>query len=300
LEAQVNPCLENPYRCISFCRLRHSNVLYKRSLRTNSIDHLKVAYEHGFDIENVEAPILIADGIFGRNFIEVRIDKKHFSKVKIAADIASCDSLLALSHITGHMQTGLAGAIKNLGMGAASRRGKYEQHSGIVPEIDTNFCTGCGLCQSNCPASCIVIKSKEAHILKNSCIGCGECVVVCRTKAIDTKWSETLENLQEKMVEYAYGVVKTLQGRVGYINFLIKVTKDCDCLAMDEPKIIEDLGILASEDLVSIDKASADLVNGMKGKDIFREGYPEVDWMVQLKYAARIGLGDLNYKLEKL
>lgn len=280
--------------------LTDSNVLYKRSLRTNSVDHLKIAHEHGFSIKNIGVPILIADGIFGRNFIEVEIDKKHFSKVKIASDIASCDSLLVLSHLTGHMQTGLAGALKNLGMGCASRRGKYEQHCGIVPEVNPSYCTGCGLCQVSCPAACIIIESKEARILSGHCIGCGECVVVCRTRAIDTKWSETLENLQEKMVEYAYGVMKALKGEVGYINFLIKVTKDCDCLMKNAPRIVPDLGILASEDPVSIDKASADLLNEFNEKDVFKNGYPDIDWAVQLKHASRIGLGSLSYKLKRL
>lgn len=280
--------------------LTDSNVLYKRSLRTNSVNHLKIAYEHGFNMKDVQAPILIADGIHGRNFTEVEIDKKHFSKVKISSDIASCDSLLAASHITGHMQIGLAGAIKNLGMGCASRRGKYEQHSGVVPDVNSELCTGCGLCASYCPASCIVIKSNKVNILKNSCIGCGECVIVCRTKAIDTKWNEVLERLHEKMVEYAYGVVKVLKKKIAFINFLIHVTKDCDCLAKDDPRITPDLGILASDDPVSIDRASADLANEAEGRDIFKEKYPDVEWMVQLEYASKIGLGDLDYKLKRV
>lgn len=277
-----------------------SNVLYKNSRRANSVDHLKLAHEHGFDLENIGAPVLIADGMLGKNYVEVDVNKKHFSKVKIASDIANCDSLLVLSHITGHVQTGFAGAIKNLGMGCASRRGKYEQHSGIVPEVRMRFCTGCGLCRQNCPASCIVIESGKARILKGRCIGCGECVVVCRTKAIETKWSETLENLQEKMVEYAYGAVSVLNRRVGYVNFIIKVTRNCDCLARDESRIRRDLGMLASQDPVAIDKAAADLLNEEGPSDVFKKYYPQIDWTVQLRYAAKIGLGTLNYALERL
>ncbi len=277
-----------------------TNVLYKNSQRTNSVDHLKIAYEHGFGMEKVGAPVIIADGLFGRNYIEVKIEKKHFKTVKIAPDVVSCDRLAVLTHVTGHIQTGLAAALKNIGMGCASRRGKYEQHSGIVPDIEQKFCTGCGFCLSHCPSSAIVMEKGKARILEESCIGCGECILVCRTKAIETKWSETLENLQEKMVEYAYGVIKTLKGKLVYINFLIRVTKDCDCLATDEPSIAKDIGILASHDPVSIDKASCDLLLERNSKDVFREGYPEIDWTVQLKYASTIGLGDLNYKIERV
>ena len=274
-----------------------TNVLYKESRRTNAVDHLKLAYEHGFNFENTGVPVVIADGLWGRNFTDIEINKKHFSKVKIACDIADCDSMLALTRITGHIMTGFAGAIKNLGMGCASRRGKFEQHCGIVPDFNIEHCVGCGLCVVNCPAGCIKLENKKARIDEGSCIGCGECVVVCKTDALTAKWSETLAKLQEKMVEYAYGAVTAVDGKIGYINFLTNMTKDCDCLAKNEPRIMQDIGILASDDLVSIDKASGDIVCGVRNKDIFREQHPEIDWSVQLNYASSLGLGNPDYEL---
>ena len=277
-----------------------TNVLYKQSKRTNAVDHLKLAYSHGFSFQNMNVPVIIADGLRGRNYTDVEISKKRFSRVKVASAITDCDSLLALTHITGHIMTGFAGAIKNLGMGCASRRGKFEQHCGIVPDFNSGECVGCGLCVSNCPADVITLSRGKAKIDEVNCIGCGECVVVCKTEALNAKWSETLANLQEKMVEYACGAIEAVDRRIGYINFLTNITKDCDCLAKDEPRIIEDVGILASNDLVGIDSASAGILNGLKDKDIFRQEYPEIDWTVQLRYAASMGLGDPNYKLRTL
>lgn len=280
--------------------LSDSNVIYKASSRTNSIDHLRIASEHGFNPENIGLPVLIADGLRGRNFVEVPVNGKHFSKIKMASDFADCDSLLAMTHITGHILTGVGGAIKNVGMGCASRRGKYEQHCGAVPEVDASHCVGCGECVGICPAGALSLKNKKITIKKDACLGCGECAVVCKTKAIEIRWSETLENLQEKMVEYAKGVIDSFRSNVGYISFLIKITKDCDCLAKDDPRIVSDLGILASRDPVAIDKASVDLVRASSGKDIFAAGYPETDWSVQLNYASKMGLGSLEYKLEEV
>ncbi|MDP2912600.1 MAG: DUF362 domain-containing protein [Candidatus Omnitrophota bacterium] len=277
--------------------LTDSNVLYKNSMRANSVDHLNIAREHGFSIDSIGIPTLIADGIFGRNFTEIPISKKHFKRVLIASDIAACDSLLVLTHVTGHFLTGLGGAIKNLGMGCASRRGKYEQHAGVVPDIDNSFCVGCGLCALSCPALCMVFENKLPRIKEEACIGCGECAVVCKTKAIDIKWSETLANLQEKMVEYACGAVKAVKGKIGYINFLIKVTKDCDCLAKNAARITDDFGILASLDPVAIDKASIDFINRRDREDVLKTANPQTDWLAQLKYAEDIGLGNMSYNL---
>ena len=278
--------------------LADSNVIYKASRRTNAVDHLKIASEHGFSLEGIGVPVVIADGLRGRNFVEVPVNGRHFSKVKIASDFADCDSILAITHVTGHILTGIGGALKNIGMCCSSRRGKYEQHCGAVPEIDAKHCASCGRCVSICPAGCLSLSSGKIAINKGSCLGCGECAVVCKTKAIEIRWSETLEKLQQKMVEYAKGVIDKLGSRIGYINFLVRVTKDCDCLAKDDPSIVADLGILASLDPVAIDKASVDLIKAAAGKDLFTDGYPETDWSAQLKYAGELGLGGMDYELE--
>ena len=280
--------------------LTDSNVIYKDSLRTNAVDHLILADKHGFNLGSTGVPVIIADGLLGANFKQIPVAKKHFKTVKIATEIGTSDSMLVLTHVTGHMLTGLGGAIKNLGMGCASRRGKYEQHCGIVPAVNAASCVRCGMCVASCPASCISVGTSGVSIASESCLGCGECVVTCRTKALEIKWSESVGKLQEKMVEYAYGVMKAVKGKTGFISFLIKITKDCDCIARDEDRIIDDLGILASTDPVSIDKASVDLMMGASGTDVLKKGYPEANWTIQLNYASKMGLGSLDYKLERL
>jgi uncharacterized Fe-S center protein len=277
-----------------------TNVLYKQSCRTNSIDHLKLAHEHGFSMDKTGVPVIIADGLWGRNYAEIEINKGHFKKVKIASDIADCDCLLALAHITGHIMTGFAGAIKNLGMGCASRRGKFEQHCGVVPDYSPEHCTGCADCVPRCPAGALSLEKGKVSLDASKCMGCGECVVVCKTEALAAKWSETLANLQQKMVEYAYGALAAVGRRAGYINFVTDITRDCDCLAKDEPRITADVGVLASSDIVSIDKASADLVSARGKNDILRTEYPDIDWTVQIDYAAKLGMGSLDYKLIEL
>lgn len=70
-------------------------------------------------------------------------------------------------------------------------------------------------------------------------------------------------------------------------------------MAGNQPRIVEDIGILASSDAVAVDQASADLVVERAGKDVFRLGY-DVDWAVQLHHGEAVGLGRRNYELIRL
>jgi len=53
--------------------------------------------------------------------------------------------------------------------------------------------------------------------------------------------------------------------RIGYINFLLNITPDCDRAAWSDAPIVPDIGFLSSTDPVAIDQASYDLVNKQPG-----------------------------------
>ena len=277
--------------------LIETNTIY-RGARSDTISHLNLAYSHGFNYKNVELPIIISDGLTGRNFVSIKIDKTHTKEAKIASDIIDFQYILSLAHITGHCQTGLGGSIKNIGMGCASRAGKLWQHSTVLPEVAQNKCTGCSLCTKWCPANAITLHNKKAVISKKKCIGCGECTVACRREAIGIEWNESVHNLQEKMAEYAYAALGNK--KKGFLNFLIKMTKDCDCMAKDDPRIQPDIGILASKDPIAIDRATIDLLIKEAGCDRLKEGYPNIDWNIQLEHGSKIGLGNLDYELHTI
>jgi len=275
--------------------LIETNTLY-REKRSNAVGHLHVANSHGYSIEKLGIPIIIADGLHGRDCVNIAIRGDHFENVKIARGICDTDSLICLSHVTGHMQSGFAGALKNLGMGCASRQGKLLQHAGTLPEVTVEKCAGCGSCMSVCPANAIGIKKKKAILVKERCIGCGECTVICRHDAIQIKYDENTVKFQEKMVEYALGAKKALNGRILYINFLENITKNCDCMSKNEVPISPDIGIISSLDPAAIDMASMDLV----GMDKFKQAFPEIDPLVQIRHSEKIKLGSGKYELVEI
>jgi uncharacterized Fe-S center protein len=96
------------------------------------------------------------------------------------------------------------------------------------------------------------------------------------------------------------GYVKDKKEKSGFINFAVRVNKECDCWTLDNERIAPDVGIFASSDPVAVDKASLDLVNASGGKEIFRAVHPEHNPLVQLEYAQQIGLGNLDYELIRI
>jgi len=275
--------------------LSDTNTLY-RGRRTNSADHLKLAYEHGFTQDICGAEVNIPDDSKKENIAEVKANRAFIKTAKVAKLFLDADALIGVAHFKGHMMTGFGGALKNIGMGCATREGKLSQHSDISPIVHAANCTACGACVEACPADCFAIVNNKAVIDNAKCTGCATCIAVCNFNAIDVNWGAGGDTIQEKMAEYAYAVLKSKR-KAAFINFATKITKECDCLAKDDPRIAPDVGILASFDPVALDKASYGLAVIAAGKDIFKESHPLRDGMKQLKHAVKLGLGTLEYEL---
>ncbi|MCU0847043.1 MAG: DUF362 domain-containing protein [Spirochaetes bacterium] len=276
--------------------LTETSTLY-RGNRTNALDHIMTAVRHGFGSENSSMPIIMADGLYGDEEVEVPIPGKIHTSVKIAALFSRVQGAVIVSHFTGHLAAGFGAALKNMGMGCSSRKGKLLQHSTAKPRVKQKLCTRCGVCVKWCPADAIDMEEKGARIDQSRCIGCGQCLAVCRFDAVAYNWGATYEDLQKKVVEHAMGLSALLGGRALYINFLTRISKDCDCMDVYE-NIVPDAGILVSRDPVAIDAASLDLVEKAAGKKLSEMAY-NIPCGFQLEYAKELGFGSAGYELEE-
>ena len=289
--------------------LTDANTLYSGA-RSDAPRHLVTAVQNGFAFPVVEAPLIIADGLRGKSETPVAVGGNQFASVYIGKEIVEADALISVAHFKGHELSGFGGAIKNTGMGCASRKGKLAMHSSVSPQVSAEACIGCGECVAHCSQQALALVEDKAMVDEERCIGCGECILICPIEAIAIKWDQEIPVFLEAMVEYTAGVLKNKTGKAMFLNFITDVSPACDCYPANDAPIIKNVGIVAGTDLVALDQASVDLVNAEPalagtrltvnteaGDDKFKGLYPNVEWPIQLDYAERLGLGSRSYEL---
>lgn len=296
----------------AFPFLTDANTLYAGT-RGNAQNHLVTAIQNGFAYAVADAPLIIADGLRGKSETAVPISGGQLREAFIGSEIVNADAYLSVAHFKGHELAGYGGAIKNTGMGCASRRGKMAQHSTVSPKIAAKKCIGCGECVKHCAQKAITLEKKKAVIHPETCIGCGECIVICAQEAVQIQWNQSVPVFLERMVEYTKAVLTGKTEKSLFINFINNVSPGCDCLPYNDTPIVRDIGIAASTDPVAIDQACVDMVNQeaalphscltthqQPGEDKFKGVYPQIEWDHQLAYAEAIGLGHREYEIIKI
>jgi len=293
--------------------LTDSNTLYSGG-RSNAVDHLQSAAENGYNYISAQCPVIIADGLKGTNVRELPVENgKYCTIAKVGAAIADADVIVSLNHFKGHEQTGFGGALKNLGMGAASVAGKLELHSSSKPKIDREECSGCKICVKHCAHDAIHLDSNHKAVISyDRCVGCGQCVALCQYEGAVLDTWDTSANLCCKIVDYTKAI---LEGKPNmHINFIMNVSPECDCWNYNDAALVPDIGIAASLDPVALDYACANLVTAapalpssritsdrhnysLEGADKFHLVHPNTDWKAGLLYASETGLGSMDYEL---
>ncbi|MDD4899188.1 MAG: DUF362 domain-containing protein [Candidatus Omnitrophica bacterium] len=273
-------------------------VIYQGE-RQNAVDHLTLAEKKGFSYAKIGVPFIIADGLFGQDGREFVVDREDLKKIRVPSFVGMLDSLVVLTHVTGHIVSGYAGAIKNVAMGMSCRATKQMQHSSLKPSVLIEKCTKCGCCMAICPAKAITFKNeKKAFIDQSLCVGCAECLCACKFDAIKINWEEEPKIFCERMVAVAGAILNRFKNKF-FINFALDITKECDCISKKGEKIVsEDFGILASNDIVSLDQASMDLALEHK-KTNFLAGVKELH-QDTIDYAVQRGMGNKEYNLIEL
>ena len=250
-------------------------------LRSSKSGYYEVARRHGFTLKKVGCDVVIDD-----TGIPVTVEDREY---EVAEHVFESTHLFALTHVKGHVATGVGGAIKNFGMGGVTRKTKRRMHHGSRPRYQKDACTYCGVCAEVCPFDALEVEEGVWKQDMNSCFGCGVCVDACENNTIE------YEDADFQYVLACAAKACVQDKNVIYLNELKRIAKSCDCDPFAGPIICPDIGYLVSDDPVAIDKASLDLINDVKENVFEKEN--KVSPLKQIRYGEEIGLGSSSYQL---
>jgi len=288
------------------------------TVRIPGLQYLELATRSGYTYGAVGAPVVMADGLFGFDGVKVKTGPV-IGDISIASGIYDAQAMVVLSHCKGHIESGYAGAIKNLAMGcvcASSRtgerrsRGKLHARGGSQLVWDSDLCNLCGQCVAVCPTGSLHFEKGKWTRDEESCFQCNRCARVCPTGAL----RDTMEvrEFQLGLAEAAKAVIKTFKpGKILYINFVMEAAPECDCMPSQDTPVVQDQGILMSDDIVGIEQASYDLIGKAKplpqsvaedmhvkaGEHVLEMINPGKDAPSAIKKMAQYRLGSRKYRL---
>jgi uncharacterized Fe-S center protein len=289
------------------------------TIRIKGLDYLDVANSNGINHLSVGAPVVIADGLYGNDNIMVNAGE-ILGQIAVASLIYDVPAMVVCSHIKGHINAGYAGAIKNIAMGGVSsshrscgwKCGRGSMHAIGEGRLvwDSDKCTLCYQCEETCPLDCIDFKNDSFTYDDERCWRCGRCTRVCQEGGLTLPGGDD-QLFMKSLAEATKAVLDTFKpNKVIYINFLTEIQPECDCMPAAEVPVIQDIGILLSDDIVAIEQASIDMLLKEKplpsslaestsiddGEDVLLKlhGKP---YIIQVEEAERLGLGTRKYEL---
>lgn len=292
------------------------------TVRIKGLDYLDAANQNGINHLSVGAPVVLADGLYGKDNIMVKAGE-ILGEVAVASLIYDIPAMVVCSHVKGHINSGYAGAIKNVAMGGVSsahrhcgwKCGRGAMHTIGEGDLvwDSEKCELCYQCAEVCPLDAIVFEEGDELVWDgNTCWRCGRCVRVCQSEAIAMPGDD--ERFLRSLAEAAKAVLSTFEAdKVLYINFLTEIQPECDCMPMADVPVIQDKGILVSDDIVAIEQASIDILKKsvpLPESAVAEENLPadgdillalhKKNYIIQVLEAERLGLGSREYDLVEI
>lgn len=119
---------------------------------------------------------------------------------------------------------------------------------------------------------------------------------------VEDIWTSEHDSFLESMADAASSIVNYYNDKIVYVNIMKNMSVDCDCCSSALDPCMNDIGILASNDPVALDKACIDLVysSSDKGKKHLIERIESRNGIHTTLSAEELGLGTTNYELVKI
>jgi hypothetical protein len=302
--------------------------------RATALDIMVTAERNGYSSAVLGCPFICADGYIGNDDYRVELPEGYILKEAfIAKAIAAADVLITLTHFKGHGSGVFGGAIKNLGIGAQSKRGKFNVHMGGHPQYSfvasskyhpENFKGRKGeknweVLEQICPYDLIHVTDNSVVWEREKCNDCRACVAALSSRGIVELSVENQRATNAAIADACLATVKAVgKDKVCFVNLAIDLSPRCDCAGFSDMPIVPHLGVFASYDPVAIDKACLDMA--MKSVGMPGSAAEDMDVMgcdthkfevcapllagltedIQVNTGEIIGLGTRNYEIVKV
>ncbi|MCL5025621.1 MAG: DUF362 domain-containing protein [Chloroflexi bacterium] len=304
------------------------------SARCNALDATLTAERNGYTSASLGCPLLIADGFLGDDDLRVDLPEGTILKEQyVAKAIAMADKLLVLTHFKGHGAGVFGGSIKNVGVGCASKRGKFNLHFGGHPmgfrhaplfehlAAPSHSREWLEQLRDSCPWGLFTINEHTFEWDQSRCIcgpgGGGPCNdILGRMRGYH---EDAFDANPVTISDSALACLKMVgagrdAGNAGFINMAVDITPLCDCAPYADRPIVPNIGVFASRDIVAIDAACVAMANaagGMPGSRAYEDGVmgagvPKFaaaasrtgsSQEIQLNNGTKIGLGNRDFEL---
>lgn len=114
--------------------------------------------------------------------------------------------------------------------------------------------------------------------IKNLALGATTSETRSREHAVE-KTDDGAGKFQEAMVDVVKAVLSNKKDRALHVTWAMDIVEECDCSASGMVPFVPDIGILASRDIVALEKASLDLIDAA----------PVLPWSIADKYELKAG-----------
>lgn len=301
--------------------------------RANATDHLKTAAAHGFTEETMGCPIVICDGEWGMDDVRVEVPNGIYMKYAyMGKGFTDFDKIIVISHFKGHMLGVFGGAMKNVGIGMASARGKFAVHNmshhemGMKTwEIDQDGVKVFGRAPrpnmvdaivAGCPANAFTYDGEVLTRDKEKCRMCGFCMGY-GMMGIYQLPPELIPSWPAGIVDAASGFIQAMgKENMMYLNYAMDITPGCDCMCSHDRPLLPNIGVFASRDPVALDLAcveASEAVGATPGSvaDEYGFGEPNTERFTNCSSMAKLsqwaqfnagaynGIGEAEYILVK-
>ncbi len=283
--------------------------------RNNNNFGVRGAESRGYSEGVLGCKLVPVAGANDKYYYSKKVNFKSLKEVQVAGNIHDAEVLIDFSHIKGHGSCSYGGACKNIAMGCVTSNTRREVHAlegGI--EWNEELCDHCETCINECRYKANKFNDEGKYeLFFHHCTFCQHCVEVCPNNAL-TFVGKNFVDFQKGLAISTNEVLKTFgRDSVYYINVLLSITMLCDCWGFSTASLVPDIGIMASDDLVAIEKASLDAIKAenllpgslpvgrklREGKHLFEKIWGK-DPYGQIDELEKIGLGSSSYIIEEV